>query len=53
MDWLRYANQGATRNLPLSPELVNVLSFLPEMGLTAEVISGGQHHKGSGKPRVG
>lgn len=53
MGWLRYANQGATRNMPLSPELVNVLSFLPEMGITAEVFSGGQPHKGSGKPRVG
>lgn len=52
-DWLRYANEGATRNLPLSEQLTSALSFLPEMGVTMEVFSGGQPGKGSGAPRVG
>lgn len=52
-DWLRYANQGAVRNQPLSPELANALAFLPEMGVTVEVFSGGQPGAGSGQPRVG
>lgn len=51
--YLRYANQGATRNLPLSPELASALGFLPELGVTAEVFSGGQAAKGSGGPRTG
>lgn len=51
--WLRYANQGATRNLPLDNRLVNALGFLPELGVTMEVFSGGQPAKGSGQPRVG
>jgi len=53
MNWLTYANQGATRNQPLSNELVEALSFMPEMGLALKVFSGGQPAKGSGKPRVG
>lgn len=53
MDWLRYQNQGATRNKPISSELVNALSFLPEMGISMEVFSGGQAPKGSGGPRTG
>lgn len=54
MDWLRYANQGATRNQPISPDLANALgSFLPNMGVTMEVFSGGQPAKGSGGARVG
>lgn len=52
-DWLTYANQGATRNLPLDPKLVEALSFLGEMGLGMEVFSGGQPAKGSGGARVG
>lgn len=52
-DWLRYRNQGAVRNLPLSDRLTQALSFLPEMGLAVEVFSGGQPVKGSGLPRVG
>lgn len=52
-DWLRYANQGATRNLPLDPRLIEAFSFLPEMGLAMEVFSGGQPAKGSGLARVG
>lgn len=42
--WLRYANQGAARNDPLSDRLVNAMSFLPEMGVTMEVFSGGQEN---------
>ena len=53
MNWLTYANQGATRNQPLSDDLVEALSFMPEMGLALKVFSGGQPAKGSGKPRVG
>lgn len=53
MTWLRYANQGATRNRPLDPRLVSALGFLGDMGITAEVYSGGQPAKGSGGKRVG
>lgn len=53
MNYVAYANQGATRNQPLSNELLNALSFLDEMGVQAKVFSGGQPGKGSGKPRVG
>lgn len=53
MDWLRYANQGAVRNQPISPQLAEAMSFLPEMGLEMSVFSGGQPQKGSGQPRVG
>ncbi len=51
-DWLRYANEGATRNQPISPDLAKALGFLPEMGLSMEVFSGGQPAEGGG-PRVG
>lgn len=51
-DWLRYANQGATRSLPLNEQLVSALSFLPELGVEMEVFSGGQPEAGGG-PRVG
>lgn len=44
--WLEYANQGATRNQPLSPDLVNAMSFLPELGVTMRVVSGGQEAEG-------
>lgn len=50
---IEYANQGATRRLPLSKEMERALSFLPELGITAKVFSGGQPAKGSGLPRVG
>lgn len=42
MEWLRYNNQNAIRNKPLSPKLVNALSFLPEMGIEMSVFSGGE-----------
>lgn len=44
-DWLKYANQGATRNDPISSELFDALSsYIPDMGLTVEVFSGGQEN---------
>ncbi len=51
--WLRYTNQGATRNQPLSPDLVDALAFLQDMGFTAEVCSGGQEGIGEGTRRTG
>lgn len=45
-DWLQYANQGATRNKPLNPKLVKALDFLPDMGITMKVFSGGQDATG-------
>ena len=46
-DWLRYENQGATRNQPLSPELIQALSqVLPQMGIQMDVFSGGQPSSG-------
>lgn len=51
-EWLTYANQGATRSLPISDHLQEALGFLPELGLTMEVFSGGQPEAGQG-PRVG
>tara|TARA_R110000772_G_scaffold156878_1_gene268112 strand:- start:2 stop:739 length:738 start_codon:yes stop_codon:yes gene_type:complete len=45
-DYVRYANQGATRSQPLNQQLISAMSFLPEMGLTMEVHSGGQDAEG-------
>lgn len=45
-DWLTYSNQGATRSLPISDGLVRAMSFLPEMGVTMDVYSGGQPSEG-------
>ena len=50
--WINYANQGATRSLPLSDQLTSALDFLPDLGVTMEVFSGGQPSAGKG-PRVG
>lgn len=44
--YIRYANQGATRNQPLDPKLIQALGFLDDMGITAEVFSGGQPSEG-------
>jgi hypothetical protein len=52
-DYIAYANQGATRNRPLSGELSSALSFLPELGVTAEVFSGGQPSANEGGARTG
>lgn len=53
-EFVQYANQGAKRNDPLAPELVNTMSFLPELGVTMEVVSGGQENNttnGTGSTR--
>lgn len=52
-DWLQYANTDAIRNQPVSDDFVTAMSFLPEMGVTMNVISGGQDAKGSGGQRTG
>lgn len=51
--WLKYSNQSATRNQPLSPKLVESMSFLKGMGVQMNVVSGGQDHKGHGHRRTG
>lgn len=50
--WLKYSNQSATRSQPLNEKLTGAMSFLPELGVTMEVFSGGQPGAGQG-PRVG
>ena len=49
MSYIEYANQGATRNQSLSPQLTQALSFLPDLGVTARVFSGGQPSTGSNR----
>jgi len=52
--FLQYANQGATRNQPLSPQLIDAFGqFLPQMGITAQVFSGGQPTAAEGGGRTG
>ena len=51
--WLKYSNQGATRNDPLDPALVNAMAFLGPMGITMDVVSGGQEAEGEGGSRTG
>lgn len=46
MKWLDYANQGAIRNQPINPQLASAIGFLPEMGVTMRVFSGGQDASG-------
>lgn len=41
-DHIRYSNADAIRNQPISQHLSRAMSFLPEMGITMEVFSGGQ-----------
>lgn len=48
-EWLRYSNQGAVRNDPLSPQLVDAMSFVKDMGITMDVISGGQESNRPGE----
>lgn len=50
---IQYANQSATRNKAIAPELISALSFLQEEGIVFKVTSGGQGAKGSGTKRVG
>jgi len=52
-DWIQYENTGAVRNKPLSPDLVSALSFLPDLGITMRVFSGGQDGIGEGTQRTG
>lgn len=53
VNYIRYANQGATRNRELSEELLKRLGYLENMGVTAEVFSGGQPGIEEGGNRVG
>jgi hypothetical protein len=46
MSWLTYSNQGATRNQPLSADLVKAMAFLEPMGIRMDVYSGGQDATG-------
>jgi hypothetical protein len=41
-DWLTYSNEDAIRNQPISQRLQNSLGFLGEMGVTMDVVSGGE-----------
>lgn len=51
--WLKYSNQGATRNDPLDPRLIEAMSFLPQLGVMMDVVSGGQEAAGEGGGRTG
>ncbi len=53
VNYIRYANQGATRNRELSEELLKRLGYLENIGVTAEVFSGGQPGIEEGGNRVG
>lgn len=50
---IRYTNQSATRNQPLSRKLERSMGFLDELGIDMEVFSGGQPAKGTSTKRVG
>lgn len=52
-NYLRYNNQGATRSQQLSEDLARKLSYLGDLGITAEVFSGGQPGINEGGARVG
>lgn len=56
-EWVRMANESATRNMPITDTLADKITRSIESvygpGHYAEVYSGGQPGKGSGKPRVG
>ncbi|MCM2433219.1 hypothetical protein [Agrobacterium rosae] len=53
VNYIRYANQGATRNRELSDALLKRLGYLEDLGVTAEVFSGGQPGIDEGGARVG
>lgn len=54
LDWLVYANQNKTRDMPISNQLIQAMgSVLPNMGLGFEVLSGGQPAIGTSDRRVG
>lgn len=44
--WLEYDNKGATRSQPLSNNLKSAMDFLPSIGVTMKVFSGGQDEDG-------
>lgn len=48
--YITYSNQNATRNEPISDDLLKRLKYLQDMGITANVFSGGQE---SNEPGVG
>jgi len=48
-DYITYSNSNATRNDPLSDDLVQSMSFLSDMGITMDVISGGQESNRGGQ----
>jgi hypothetical protein len=52
-NWLRYSNTNAIRSAPLDPSLVNAMGFLGDLGVTMDVVSGGQDAAGSGSKRTG
>ena len=52
-DWLKYSNHGATRNDPLDPKLIDAMSFVGDLGITMDVVSGGQEAAGQGGSRTG
>lgn len=52
-EWLRYSNADATRNDPLDPRLINAMSFVGDMGIVMDVVSGGQEAEGQGGTRTG
>lgn len=52
-DWLKYSNAGATRNDPLDPKLIDAMSFVADLGITMDVVSGGQEAAGQGGSRTG
>lgn len=51
--WLSYSNQGATRSQPINSKLEQSLSFLPDLGVTMQVFSGGQPDAAEGGARTG
>lgn len=53
VEWIKYSNKGKIRDKPIAGKLAEAMSFLPEMGITMEVFSGGQDPEGSGGKRTG
>lgn len=51
--FIRMANQGKKRNLPISEQLSSAMSFLGDMGITMEVFSGGQVTKAEAAKGLG
>lgn len=51
--YITYTNQNATRNRPLDEDLIKRLKYLEDMGITAQVFSGGQPGIGEEGARTG